>query len=466
VRSIYLVFIFTVFFVLGAQAPFVLTLGYVWVDTFRPNVVSYSLLSQIPASMIIAVGALGSYLLLDRKNPPRINFAIILTITFAVWITLTTMWSLVPDASWRKWDWAFKTILFSAFVPFVFRSRNQIEAYLLVYAFSLAAHFLPIGLKTIISGGGYGVNLGLMSGNSSFAEGSTIATVAVSLIPILLFLKNHGRVIPKNRLTTFMYWGVIVLAIAATLGTYARTGLVGLAVVAAYLWMRSRHKTIFVVGGIILVLTSIPFLSDDWIGRMQTISEYDEESSAFTRVLVWMWTLDFVSQHPLGGGFSTYLLNTITVALPDGTEYVETGRAFHSIYFEVLGEHGYPGLMLFLGLALTCLTYLYRIIKNKSTEYEEINWSRELAIALSVSLVVVMVCGNFIGIAFQPTLYYIFSASICLYEYVHRVNKCISNTNTQVSEEEKQAHSSSAKKLRRTNAAGYGELYPSPNRHL
>ena len=97
----------------------------------------------------------------------------------AIWVTLTLIWAQVPDAAWEKWDWAFKTVAFATFLPFVIRSRVQIEAFAQTYVFSLAANFVPFGLKVLISGGGYGRDLGLVGGNSGLGGGG----IALHLLP-------------------------------------------------------------------------------------------------------------------------------------------------------------------------------------------------------------------------------------------------------------------------------------------
>lgn len=58
-RSLWLLFVYASFLGLSAAAPFVATLGYVWVDTFGPQNVSYILLNQIPVAMIMGAVAVG-----------------------------------------------------------------------------------------------------------------------------------------------------------------------------------------------------------------------------------------------------------------------------------------------------------------------------------------------------------------------------------------------------------------------
>jgi putative inorganic carbon (hco3(-)) transporter len=429
-RGLYFSLVYAIFFVLGVEAPFILTLGYVWVDTFRPHLVAYTALQNIPVSMVMGVAALGSYFLLDRRHPPRLNAGIVFTVLLAIWVTLTTTWAASPDDAWPKWDWAFKTVAFSAFVPFVIRSRNQIEAFLAVYVFAFAAHILPYGIKAVLGGTGYGRTLGLIQSNSGIAESSTLAAIAASTIPLLLFLKNHGSFIPKNRFTALVYWGLCGACVAATVGTYARTGVIGLAVVGIAIWLKSKHKVALALAGMLALGVGLQLTSDTWMDRMSTIKNYNSENSALGRIRVWEWTIDYVKEHPLGGGFNVYVVNSITLPTQDGSDLEVKGKAFHSIYFEVLGEHGFVGLFLFLGIAALSFRYLWKAARA-GREYQELQWTAALASALMVSLVALMACGAFIGIAFQPPLYYIFSASFCIHAYVQRVRAAGATAPTQ-----------------------------------
>ena len=71
------------------------------------------------------------------------------------------------------------------------------------------------------------------------------------------------------------------------------------------------------------------------------------------------WTWDYVQDHPFGGGFEAYRQNRIQVQTVNAQTAGEVqivaaqteadeGRAYHSAYFEMLGEQGFPGLILFL----------------------------------------------------------------------------------------------------------------------
>ena len=334
----------------------------------------------------------------------------------------TIFFAVAPVSAWEKWDWAFKTIMFSAFIPLVFRSKIQIEAFLAIYIFAAAVHIVPVGLKTIISGGGYGRELGVVGGNSLFSEGSTLAAVSLTLIPITLYLRKHSQLLPRWKVVQLGYIALIVVMLAAAIGTYARTGLVGIVVLIAALWLRSDRKILGAFVGAAVALGVMAFTSTAWNERISTITDYQSEDSAMGRILVWQWTLQFVATHPAGGGFNSYLVNELrfppNAYNPEGV--VVRGKAFHSIYFEILGEHGWPGIILFAGLILTSLISL-QVVVRRSRLMPELSACRDLAFALQVSLVVMLVCGLFIGVAFQPMLYYLFALSACVSHHAQRV---------------------------------------------
>jgi len=422
-RSVYLLLVYLALLGIGAMAPFVLTLGYMWIDIFQPQTVAFSLLNGgAPIAMIMGAAAIGGYFVFDRRSPPRASAVTFLTLMLAVWVTLTCLWAAAPEYVWAKWDWAFKTVLFSAFLPFVIRSRIQIEAFLLVFLFSLSENFIPFGLKTILSGGGYGRQLGLVGRNNGLGEGATLATVCLMSVPIILALRKHSQIIPRNWFTNLGYFGFVALAIITAIGTFERTALVGLAVLAVITWVTSRRKIL--VGALCAVVAlGVAFkTSDAWNTRMSTITSGAEDGSIAVRLAVWKWTYDYALAHPFGGGFNLYVIDNIdliTPSTPTGVTTI-TNRAFHSIYFEFLGEQGFVGLGLFLAIATLSFFSLWRVIRRCKDD-PQLRWCGELAKAMLSAMVILMTCGAFIGIAFQPFLYYVFALSLSLREWLYRV---------------------------------------------
>ncbi len=420
-RSLLLLALYLFFLGMGTAAPFVATLGYVWTDTFRPQEVAYIILNQFPVAMVMGVVAIGGYVLMDRRSPPRISLETVLQVAMAVWVTTTLLWAERPDEAWVKWNWAFKSIAFAAFIPFIIRSRVQIEAFVQVYVLSLAANFVPFGIKTLISGGGYGTNLGLEGGNSGLAEGGLLSTVCLMAVPLAVFLSKYSQLVPRLNKLGWAYWGAAALAVLTAIGTYERSALVGLVVLGAYMWTRSRHKFVFSIA-IVAVAGLVAYTTTSgWNERVSTIATPVTENSAYVRILVWKWTLDYTASNPLGGGFMAFIIDHIDIpGTAETPGYTEFGRAFHSIYFEMLGEQGYPGLVMFLLLAGSMLIKLRRLSKRTRTN-PELQWVAALSDALQSGLAVFLTSGAFVGIAFQPMFWYFISMGISLNAYMWRV---------------------------------------------
>ena len=161
-------------------------------------------------------------------------------------------------------------------------------------------------------------------------------------------------------------------------------------------------------------------LTERWADRIATIEDPTADTSADTRLIIWQWTLDYVAQHPLGGGFDVH--NTSQIFVPELDQEVprlEIGRAPHSIYFQILGEHGWVGLFLFLALQVASLGALWRT-SRRTRGIAELSWCHDMANALMTAILTMLSCGAFIGIAYQPTLWNLTALSVCVSEYSRR----------------------------------------------
>jgi len=164
----------------------------------------------------------------------------------------------------------------------------------------------------------------------------------------------------------------------------------------------------------VLALLAYPFVTEGWRERMSTISNVSEATSALGRIVVWRWTFDYVSERPvMGGGFNSYLANAGKLAdySREGEAVIDQpeGKAFHNILIEVLGEHGYVGLAMYLVIILNSLWSSHLVYRKASEE-----WLRRLGLCVFVSTAVYCVGGMFIGVAFYPWQYYMYGFAIAL----------------------------------------------------
>ncbi len=422
-QDLYLILATLLMLSAGFLAPFIMTLAYVWVDIFTPQLVSNGYLNSIPVALIFALAAFATYLVKDRRDPPKVNAVLILQLCLAVWITITTFTlARNPAFAYDKWTNVIKVVLFAAFIPYVIRTRVQIEAFVLVYLLSIAAHIMPWGMKTFLTGGGYGLSLGLLRSNSAMlAESSTVSTVGVMIVPLILVMRKNSILIPKGRITNIASFGVIVLGLVAAVGTFARTGLVAAGVGFISMWLRAKRKILFTIMALIMGGIMYSVTSDRWEARVSSVADYQNESSAMARVLVWQWTLKFVQSNPLGGGFLAYIGNVIEFPSENGQPpMIQTSRAYHNMFFSVLGDHGFPGLALYVGMLGAALVALQKA-RRLTHKLEEHVWCAELAQAVQVGLVTMMAGGFFVEIDWTPLVWYLVTMSVCLSQYAIRV---------------------------------------------
>lgn len=404
------------FAVLGFKQPAVALSGVIWADLYKPQLLSQSFLADRPLSMIMtALFALSMLMNVDKLRWPRHKTYTFVVAAFMGWITLTTYLAQFPDEAWFKWDAAFKTMLLAYFIPFAIFNRQQLELFLWTIVATMGYFFFVAGIKSLFGGGGYGISLVSDNDRVVWNEGSTLATQAISAIPLLYYAGKHSLLAQKIPALKWVLFMIAAASLLVLIGTQARTGLVTLFALIVMTFLYSRSRATLIAVCVVAPLFAMPFLPQDWVDRMTTIKNSQQESSAQGRVVVWRWTIDYASEHPItGGGFNAYLANAGQLGnyAHEGEVVIDNprGKAFHNIFIEVLGEQGYVGLALFVIIVSQTLLIARRIAKQTTNEA----WLRSFGLCAFVSTSVYCIGGLFIGVAFYPWLYYMYGLVVAL----------------------------------------------------
>lgn len=423
-------------FGMGLKRPFLLILTYAYIDIVSPQRLTYVLLNGVPISLIAFVAAVGAWIIFDDKRDTRLAWRQGVMLLLLLYCGYTTWHADFPIDAAAKWDWVWKALLFAIFLPLTLRTRLRIEALSLVMILSASSIIITGGIKTLLSGGGYGVLNLMVENNSGLYEGSIISTVAICIIPLILYFARQGTVFPPGRAVTLFAYALCFACLLMPIGTEARTGLVCAAVLAALMVLHVKRKLLCGALGAAALVVAIPFLPASFTDRMDSIGNYQADESASTRLAVWNWTLDYVRQHPFGGGFDAYRQNSFRyetvsrTAEPNGNVRVERitvvdqARAYHSSYFEMLGEQGWPGLGLWLILNIGTLVQTERIRRRYLTTADpEKAWVSPYALAMSQGHIVYLVGSLFVGIAFQPFIFMLIALQIGLATYLRRIER-------------------------------------------
>ncbi len=420
------------FVALGFRRPFIFVLAYAYVDIVSPQRLSYYLLNNIQVSLITFGLAILSWAFVEDKRNARFTArqGLMFVLLLYCWMTTVNADFLLEAAD--KWSWVWKALVFAIFLPLTLTTRLRIEALALVMTLSAGSIIIVGGIKTLASGGGYGVLNLMVDNNSGLYESSTIATVAVAIIPLILYLMKFGTVFPPDWRVKIFCLALCFASLLIPIGTEARTGLICIGILGVLMLRFAKRPILYVMMAGVLGLGAIPFLPETFMKRMDTINEYKADSSASTRIAVWKWTWDYVQLHPTGGGFDAYRQNSVryetaesesaTAETPKtGGVVVDESRAYHSAYFEMLGEQGFPGLIMWLlihGIGIFRMEAIYRRYRKRAPEDGQ--WIGALASALQQGHIIYMFGSIFVGIAFQPFVYMLVGMQIGLDSYARR----------------------------------------------
>ena len=425
---------FGVIMAMGLRRPFLWVLAYLWVDILAPQKIAFGFFAGIPVSLIAFCAAFAGWALTDTKKGLRFTLRQGLLLFLLIWCWYTLQGSAFPVDAGTKWDWVWKAMFFAIFLPFTLFTRKRMEGAALVFVLTIGAIAISGGMKTVFGGGGYGVLSLFVNDNSGIYESSTISTAAVGIIPLILWFTRHGTIFAPDWRVKAFAWCLILACLMIPVGTVSRTGLLCIAVLLVLALRDVKRRAVFIIAGASLGLIALPFLPQSYWDRMSTIGQADGDESASTRVAVWQWTLDYVAENPTGGGFDAYRANKFTYRLPVRTgegnmssvryeEVTDEARAYHSAFFEVLGEQGYPGFAAWLWLHLLGLWQMEKIRrrwKNRTGDGEQ--WQGPLATALQYAQVIYLVGAAFQGIAYQPFIMLLIGLQIAFYSFCRRLD--------------------------------------------
>ena len=413
---------------LGLRRGFVWVLAYIYIDIFQPQRIATGVLDLLQPSLLAFVLAVGGWLM--QRNGQRVQFHWRqgLIVALLVYCGISTQFADFANQAMMKWDWVWKVLLFAAFMPLTLTTRLRLEGATLVLILAAACIIIDGALKTLTGGGGYDELHLFVNNNTSIYEGSTLSCVAIAIIPQILWCARWGTVFPPDWRVKLFAAALIFACLLIPVGTAARTGLICVAVLGLLLLLTTQRRAPYlgvVAAGLVI---AVPLLPASYTQRMGTINHASADESAATRLAVWQWTIDYADSHPFGGGFEVYRGNKLDIHLSDtGTDASGNGnqvnlgeahdkaRAFHSSYFEMLGEQGWPGLAMWLTLQISGLVQMAGVRRRlKGRTGAEDRADAAMSTALLQGHVVFLVGAAFVGIAFQSFVYMLIALEIAL----------------------------------------------------
>jgi probable O-glycosylation ligase (exosortase A-associated) len=208
----------------------------------------------------------------------------------------------------------------------------------------------------------------------------------------------------------------LILSVLSIFASYSRGAVLAVAAMGFFLLFKSRKKGPIILLALVAVPIMLSFMPEEWFERLHTIKTYEQDASALGRFNAWWFAFNVAVARPLvGGGFEVFNPELFQRYAPVPDDFHDA----HSIYFQVLGEHGFVGLILFMLLGWLAFRSAAWIIRH-TRELAELTWARDLASMVQVSIIGYAVGGAFLGLAYFDLYYHLVALVLLTRIYVQR----------------------------------------------
>lgn len=394
---------------LAFRNAFVAYLFWAWTGVLLPIYYLFGFMQSVRFNMIFAAISICLLALghLKEKGVWENNRTGVLLLIFLGHATLCALFSLSPNPlNEDVYVSLVKGFLFCLLMPYFVSNRTRIHVLIVVLVLGLGFHGTVEGLKVFSSAGAHHVQGlgGMMSDNNHWG------VAMVMSLPLQLYLYHYSA----NRLAKLGFLIGLSLTVVSILGSHSRGAFIGMSVVGLWVIMVSRRKffTLFIV--LLIAAAIYNFAPESWFARIETIETARDDSSFNGRLAAWKISFAAALANPFFGvgfhgiqfGWIWNSMAPMAASLPvDVGNQLEFPRAAHSIYFEVLGDMGFLGLILFLTLLANGI-YTRNEIKAVAKRIGvQALWARDLADLIAVGIVAYMVGGAGVSLGYFETLY-------------------------------------------------------------
>jgi len=367
-----------------------------WLGYMNPQRLTYGFAYNLPFSMIVAIVTIAAFLFSKEKKEMIWTRETVVLVIFIIWMLFTTFFAFYPDDAWTQWNkvWRIQVIVFLTAI--LIKDRQQLNWLVWVIALSLGYYGVKGGIFTITTGGSFRV----WGPDGSFIGGNNeIALALVMTIPLIRYLHLQAD---RN----WVKWGLasaMLLCAVSAIGSQSRGALLAMVAMGFFLWTKSRNKVvtgIFLFVAVAIIAATMP---QSWYDRMNTIETYQEDASAQGRINSWHTAFNVAKDQVTGGGFE------MLTRPPTFRQYAPNPFMIHdahSIYFEVMGEHGFVGFGLFILLGIFAWLRAKQVIRICKNDPDR-KWASDLAAMIQVSLIGYATGGAFLGLAYFDLPYHL-----------------------------------------------------------
>lgn len=412
--------------VLSLGNPFAGLLSWAWISFALPSSSLWGFATTIPANLIIAITTMIGWALSTGRTTYRADRTLILFLLLAGVVALSTAFSLSHEVSLPKSKEYLINFAFVILILLCLNSKIRIDAFIWMMVFCIGYYSLKGGLIFLISGGAYRFEGPV---GTSIGDNNHLAAAFLLAIPLINYLRLHAA----NPLVRKGLASLLVLTVLAVLCTQSRGGFIGLIVLGGAFWWMSGRRISHIVAAVAIMALAAGLASEQLVSRLQTIETAHQQDNSFLgRVVSWQMHFEAAVDRPLRG-VGPYALQTWPVfgtyrpSNPIVDIRLERPVAAHSIYFQVLGDHGFVALGLYIALLWIAWQNANWVIRTARDRPDAL-WLANLASMIRVSILTFAVAGAAVSMAFYDYFLAVLALTACLRRKAEDLGKTASAT--------------------------------------
>jgi probable O-glycosylation ligase (exosortase A-associated) len=394
-------------FVFGSL-PFILRNAYMgvlvwsWLSYMNPHRLTWGFAYSMPFAQIVAVTLFIALLIGKEKNKFPMNGLTVVWVVFLFWMAVSTIFALQGDVAFEQLIKIYKIQAIILLTLLLFNDPKRLPMLIWVIVLSIGFFSVKGGIFTIQTGGSYRV---WGPATSYISENNALAVATLMIIPLMIYLYR----ISEKRWVQYLLAFSMVMSLASVVGSQSRGALLAIIAVSGFFWLKTKGKIIS--GALIIAFAWLGwnFMPESWHDRMGTIENYEQDASAMGRINAWHYSFNVANGRLTGAGLESWSKETFAVYAPNPNAVA----AAHSIFFAVLADHGWPGLIMYLLILALSWRYLSQVIKF-TTGKDEYTSQNTLARMLQVSMVAYMSGGAFLSLAYFDLPWHLIAISVLL----------------------------------------------------
>jgi len=221
-----------------------------------------------------------------------------------------------------------------------------------------------------------------------------------------LFMTGKGLI---RKLAVSAPLAVILIGLV---GTQSRGATLALSASLLYYLLKISSRKMLGILMICLVALGVwVFAPTGYFSRMETVATYEEDTSATGRLSAWGHAVDMALDHPLlGVGADSF--NSAYGRFYRGEGDPQRWISTHSVYFKVLAEYGFTGIIIWLLLLYSIFSENHKTSRYIREHPDSSTVPKELPLFINMGLIAYAVAATFLSGLNYPHVYLITAVTL------------------------------------------------------